>query len=470
MKTVRKFSLLAVAALALGACSKDATEEICPIPEGEKVKTSIEFTVPTMETPVLEIAESSDGSLEIKQLPETRFNGATAENSEKAIKNLCVLQFSADGTKRLAYDYIEVNGTGTETSVTKDCEIQAAAANGSKVYVVANVGNTLNSINTETEFKNASLDVGTTKWDIATKGIPMCSDVYTGAITYGTAIPVTLTRMFAAVKFTLSSNTAFANATIKMYNVPKKAYYVSKAASTTAADFFNYSENFTSGQTWYIPENKQADVTGCTTTDRGPSAKGGKAPACATYFDIAGTYTKDNLAYGATYRVYLGKNNTTSFSVERNNAYSVTAAVAGMNTADKRVIALSRNLSVKYGTTTAAYANCYIVNRAGVTYSFDGTKKGNTTTSVGSPTKGCARLGRCQRSYQGVELFRWQGFFQSNHCIQRPDARGQRCHRCHERIRSGSLELAHLVYGLQSLCFVRHLLYEFFFILHNPNS
>jgi len=396
MKTVRKLSLLTIAALMMGACSKDTTETFEPIIEGEKVEASVTFTVPSMETtPVMEIAETSDGSIEIKQLPDTRFtvsgSTATAENAEKAIKNLCVLQFSADGSKRLAYDYIDVNGTGSETNITKPCEIAAAAANGSKVYFVANVGNTLNSIDTETEFKNYAIDMPQgAAWDIANQGIPMVSDVYTGAVTYGGTIsPITLHRIFAAVKFTLTPNTGvFTPSSIKLCHVPTKAYFVAKTTPSTAAgDYFNYTAAFTSGQTWYIPENQQSDVIGCTTGDRGPRSNDGKAPDHATYFDITGKCTSNGISYDATYRVYLGKNNTISFNVERNNAYTITAKIAGMNIADKRIISVERSLSWDDKLKKAATANCYIVSRCGVTYSFDASKKGCTSTAISGGTK-----------------------------------------------------------------------------------
>jgi len=374
MKTVRKFSLLMLAALAFGACSKDTTETIVPVPEGEKVKTAIEFTVPSVGSTFNMNLE--DGSVVEEKGAETRFNGATADDAEKAIKNLCVLQFDKSGN-RLAYDYIEVNGTGKETSITKDCELAAAAAGESTVYFVANVQNTLNSYEKLADFEKDGIVMPTTaKWDVASQGIPMIFK-YTGAVAYGATIKdINLSRMFAAVKFTFTPGSNFTGAKITLHNVPKTAYFVSKAAETAADKFFDYTATFNSGDTWYIPENKQADVPGCTTDMRGP----GTAPACGTYFNIAGKYNKNGFVYDASYCVYLGKNNTTSFNVERNNAYTITGAVAGLNLADKRVVGVTRNLSVNHRTGAAATANCYIVGRCGVTYSFDATKKGNGGT------------------------------------------------------------------------------------------
>ncbi len=39
-----------------------------------------------------------------------------------------------------------------------------------------------------------------------------------------------------------------------------------------------------------------------------------------------------------TYRIYLGKNNSTDFNLIRNNAYKVTVTILGINENDKRVI------------------------------------------------------------------------------------------------------------------------------------
>ncbi len=385
MKTVRKFSLLMLAALAFVACSKDATETIVPVPEGEKVKTSIEFTVPSMGSTFNMNLE--DGSVVEEKDAETRFtvsgSTATAEKKEKAIKNLCILQFDASGN-RLAYDYVEFSGTdadGSKASIDAECEISATTTN-STIYFVANVQNTLNSYEKLADFEKDGIVMPTTaKWDVANEGIPMIYK-YTGTVDYGTKITgINLKRMFAAVKFTFTPGSNFTGSTITLRNVPKKAFFdESKAASTAAGDFFDYTVAFTSGDTWYIPENKQADVSGCTVGLRGPSANGGKAPACGTYFNIAGKYNKGGFIYDATYCVYLGKNNTTSFNVERNNAYTITGTVTGLNLADKRVVGVTRNLSVNHKTGAAATANCYIVGRCGVTYSFDATKKGNGGT------------------------------------------------------------------------------------------
>ncbi len=377
MKTVRKFSLSMLAALAFGACSKDATETIVPVPEGEKVKTSIEFTVPSIGSTFNMNLEN--GSVVEEKGAETRFtvsgSTATAEKKEKAIKNLCVLQFDASGNK-VTYDYVEVNGDGSDATIDVECEI--SAVDNSTIYFVANVQNTLNSYTKLSDFEADGIDMPTTaKWNVESEGIPMIYK-YTGNVEYGKKITgIALERMFAAVKFTFTPGSNFKGSTITLCNVPKKAYFKTKAASTTAGDFFDYTVPFTSGETWYIPENKQNDVTGCTVGQRGPSSNDGKAPVCGTYFNIAGKYDKGGFIYDATYCVYLGKNNTTSFSVERNNAYTITGAVSGLNLADKRVVSVTRNLSVNHKTGAAATANCYIVGRSGVTYSFDATKKGN---------------------------------------------------------------------------------------------
>ncbi len=386
MKTVRKLSLLAIAALMLGACSKDTTETIAPVVEGEKVKMSIEFTVPSMETPVLEVAETSDGLIEVKQLPETRFGDeGAADDNEKAVKNLRVLQFAVvDGgfdlskNTTLANEYISsdnltVDGATGDVKVAA-CELAAAADGESHIYFVANAGAAaLTGISSEKQFLEQSIAYSKT-WTIG-NGIPMMSKVYKNAVTYGGSIPKqTLERLFAAVKFTLAASANFTPTAseLKMCKVPAAAYFNSETKATSFIDL-----TITSGTTYYIPQNNQGKA-GSGSSDRYE----GVAPADATYIDIPGTYDKNGVEYEATYRVYLGKDNETSYEVLSNNAYTVSATIAGLNMNDKRVVKVTRDLSAK-GTKTA---NCYVVSRKGVTYSFNCEYKGNETANANTGT------------------------------------------------------------------------------------
>ncbi len=383
MKTVRKLSLLTVAALMFGACSKDTTETLAPVTEVEKVKTSIAFTVPSMESPVLEVAETSDGSIEIKQLPATRFEGTTASAAEKAIKDLRFLQFVATSTTDLTQnavlvnDIITVNNDGSANAEVS-CELAAAAANATHVYFVANAGpGALQGISNEEQFLQQSIDYASSFK--VEDGIPMVSAVYTGAIDYSSTTPIsiTLNRMFAAVKFDLTAGD-LTSPTIKMCKVPDKAYFKAETAATSfVADYA-----IESGKTYYIPQNNKGTINGGTKNNR-YEGEGGKAPANATYIDIAGTYDKNGVEYQATYRVYLGKNAEDSYEVLSNNAYTVSATIAGLNMNDKRVVEISRELSAG-----GKRANCYVVSRKGVSYSFNCEYKGNEneTTNTGTLT------------------------------------------------------------------------------------
>lgn len=62
------------------------------------------------------------------------------------------------------------------------------------------------------------------------------------------------------------------------------------------------------------------------------------APEYSTCIDVSGEYTQGEKTTDVTYRIYLGKNNSTDFNLIRNNAYKVTVTILGINENDKRVI------------------------------------------------------------------------------------------------------------------------------------
>ena len=84
----------------------------------------------------------------------------------------------------------------------------------------------------------------------------------------------------------------------------------------------------------YIPENLRGVVTGL--TDKTKDLE--HAPEYSTCIDVSGEYTQGEKTTDVTYRIYLGKNNSTDFNLIRNNAYKVTVTILGINEDDKRVI------------------------------------------------------------------------------------------------------------------------------------
>ena len=105
------------------------------------------------------------------------------------------------------------------------------------------------------------------------------------------------------------------------------------------------------------------------------------APAHATYVEINGTVG----SVPATWKIYLGANNTSNFNIKRNCTYTYNITLNDVVTADTRV---NIDWSKVTDLSTAATANCYIASQTSTWYKFKATVRGNgaATAALISPT------------------------------------------------------------------------------------
>lgn len=130
--------------------------------------------------------------------------------------------------------------------------------------------------------------------------------------------------------------------------------------------------------TFHMFENRRGVVNGITQQKDKIAAN---APARTTYVEINGT--AGNVA--ASWRVYLGADNTGNFNIKRNCTYTYNITLNDAVTADTRV---TLDLTKVTDLSAAGTANCYIASQASTWYKFKATVRGNgaATAALISPT------------------------------------------------------------------------------------
>lgn len=158
---------------------------------------------------------------------------------------------------------------------------------------------------------------------------------------------VELTRGLACLSIGVMNkvSSSFKNLQISLHNVPGVLQLAPTATGTYPATGITFYEStplaLTSGrQTFYIPENCRGTGSGRYETEKTASAVTGGD--YATYIEIKGTYN----GIGATYRFYLGSNNTNDYNVKRNILYTVGITISGKNLLDARLTMDAYPLSV----------------------------------------------------------------------------------------------------------------------------
>ena len=317
--------------------------------------------------------------------PVTRMTDA----EEKALKDACVFQFDASSKKYLYSQYVS-------NAVVGGNDISLAVNDGaSDICVIANMGDLTTDLSSKltaglsiTDFK--ALVIKTLTATSFASELPMWGWKENINVSTSSDVSVTLKFMVAKVAFkaTVASGVSLNNIKVTLKNVASQLAIDPLTGVPAADKVIDYATvnvanttDLANGKdlTWYIPENKQAEVSSCTNaTLRG----GDLMPKTGTYIEVSGTSGTADLIY----QIYLGNGTSTKdFTVARGYRYNVTAAIKGFNVNDARVL-IGKDLSAA-GTKTA---NCYMVPLAANTwYRFKGTVRGNgrgVTTGVAADT------------------------------------------------------------------------------------
>lgn len=226
------------------------------------------------------------------------------------------------------------------------------------IYFIANAGKQLQNFSgTYGQLKQQLIPVNNKG---LADGIMLMSATLQTTIKAGNSISVRLVRKLAKINVscTVEEGSSFTPVRLQLRNVPKSTFLMNTSETTpvtNGTDLQNYwsvTENITEGYTWYMPENLRA--AGSASSEKEKTAEVNFEGAYCTYVEISGLYQDESTSKLVPYKVYLGANNTTDYSVEANRIYNVSFSVKGINDEDKRVLA--ENFPTVRGA-----ANCYMV-------------------------------------------------------------------------------------------------------------
>ncbi|MFI3303994.1 MAG: DUF4906 domain-containing protein [Rikenellaceae bacterium] len=151
------------------------------------------------------------------------------------------------------------------------------------------------------------------------------------------SLSVLLSRVVARIDVSVNlTSAAVGNVTlqsIRLVNAPKRCTLFGEVGSLSSSDLMTYEYQDCSDKSTfsiYMLENLSGENTAI--TDEGEKCEA-NAPSTAAYLEITGT----TIDAWVTYRVYLGRNNTSDFNVDRNTIYEVEAAIYGTESEDLRV-------------------------------------------------------------------------------------------------------------------------------------
>lgn len=311
----------------------------------------------------VQVVENSDNGSSMPRLV-TR---AEVEN-DALINNLTVLQFDwdqgtegGDGSTAMCVTSRYLRAPEPKEGTKDVYSIGLRAKDKQKQYLIfiANAGSVFQQYEGKTlaDFRKetVSLNQKTTSGD----NVLMIGAVHVPVTTTENTDPhrLTLKRLVARISFSWQAkptvtNTTFTPSVLQLKNVPKTLVYID-GVETASSDYpEKIAENFRDytsivdrieeGFTWYIPLNRRSGKGSATSVWE---KNGENAPDdFCTYIELAGVYRTPNMPDQlATYRFYVGGNQTNDYNVYQNYDYEVKAEITGVNTFDKRVT--SQNFS-----------------------------------------------------------------------------------------------------------------------------
>lgn len=304
----------------------------------------------------------------------------------------------------------ELIGQKYENSPGGAITVNTKSANGCTIYVVANTGdaNLFAGYGNHQEQSLTDKVYTVTTWDALTNrnDLPMTGKKENVNITAGKQSlsgNLEVIRMAAKVNLKIGV-AAHSNITITdytIYSLPLQSYYILRPLSTEASETDDNATpggdaaNTTNASHWingakvavnatsasaefYMFENRRGVVSSITNQKDKSTAN---APAHATYAEINGTVG----SVTATWKVYLGANNTSNFNIKRNCSYTYNITLNDIITADTRVNIDFTNV---IDLSTAGIANCYIASKTCTWYKIKATIRGNGAATIAeiSPT------------------------------------------------------------------------------------
>lgn len=277
---------------------------------------------------------------------ETPVSVETRAINMSTINDVWVVQLNTEGTTALVAPVRAIPDVSNAISVKLKDET-------SKIYFFANTGDAsffntgdaLSSFTTNTvEGKTISR---TDSW-AAMSYVPMYG-TWTGKPSPPEITDeVELTRALAQVDVTVTNSTGgkLNISSMQLKNVPnvlKVATTKSGTYPAASGTYLDYPTTSSLSATWIVAENCRGTGSGRYETEKIAAAV--TAGNYCTYIEIKGTYD----GIGATYRFYLGGNNTNDYNVRRNTKYTVNITISGKNQTDARVTMEASPLSVSSG-------------------------------------------------------------------------------------------------------------------------
>jgi hypothetical protein len=319
-------------------------------------------------------------SLNVKQ--QTSDQVRTRAFDDSSISNLYILVYNDNGSL-IGYKYLSSYTSGVQLTM------DANSGTNCTIYAIANLGS-IPVLNAQTANTKANLQammcgpISGLDGTITNERLVMSGSI-TGVTIYGKSIQstntfaLTIQRLVAKSTFTITPIDGIHITGYSIKNLPKYAYLVARPnPNESSADDIgigadaNISERFDApfvpttsitGLTFYMFENRRGGRVslngGNTGTLTDQKEKGMYAPNYATYLEVYATGTLGHLNVNArfisaTYRIYLGADNSQNYNVKRNGSYNYIVNINSATDIDTRV------------TKVSSPSNCYIVppNRA----------------------------------------------------------------------------------------------------------
>lgn len=256
------------------------------------------------------------------------------------------LQAAIEGTRSGSFrETITINDFNlyffSEGSLEKQVFVQGSAETSVdlnrygeyRIYAIANAGKVdVKDGILESNFKKSELEYSSLN---SLNGIP-CSysaeDAIVPATDIGNGLSICLTPMFARFNLSLEvTGTApggkMSINDVSCFNINNRLTFFSGGSKATSVirtgDFLSSDDiaKLCGGQaaTFFVPENMQG-------TKASSGNKKGSGGVC-TFLVINGTYESGMASYDLDYVLYLGKNNSTSFDIERGSTYEIVASI-----------------------------------------------------------------------------------------------------------------------------------------------
>ena len=315
--------------------------------------------------------ETQEGELAVVRLDvraNTPDNISTRALDENTIHDLHILVYNSSG---------ELTGKSYKTEAPYT--VTARSGTNCTIYAIANAGNStlFDGTVASTEQKLKNLTTNITLWSDITNSdyLLMVGSKDNVTITSGESTltnGMTVSRLAAKVNLVIGVAVG-SGITITNYQIcslPVNSYYINRPLTTEASQTDTAGEtgtepNATStaahwtnsglidaggtssvNTTFYMFENRRGVNSGIAAQNQKIKAN---APDSATYVVING----EALGYKATWKVYLGANNTTNFNVKRNCSYTYNITLK-RNDVDSRVT-VEQTMSVIAGDKSNSY-------------------------------------------------------------------------------------------------------------------